>query len=69
MVAEITGKKRLKKALILRQGLGIMSSIIVVTAWIATIVTSDPGYWSNYFTATNWGLEKRRLFARLSEIT
>lgn len=68
-LAEITGKKRLKKALILRQGLGIMSSIIVVTAWIATIVTSDPGYWANYFTATNWWLEKRRLFARLSEIT
>lgn len=68
-LADITWRSRLRRSVALRQWLGIASSIIVVTAWIYTIITSGPWYWSEYIMVSNWSLSGYKLFARASEIT
>ncbi len=59
----------LRKAVLLRQWLGILSSIIVVTILAYTTYTSWENIITTYTTPASWSLTWYKFFARLSELT
>ncbi len=65
----ISGRWFLRRAVVLRQGLGIMSSMIVVTMLAYTAYTSQGEFWLKYTDPAHWSLTGFALLSRLTEIT